>query len=84
MPRFYFHIHDGEFIPDEDGTELPDVSAARIEAARYAGQLLANKPEQAWETEGWSVEVTDDHRLVLFKLIVLATAGPALVESPQP
>jgi hypothetical protein len=32
MPRYFFDIHDGEAVIDEEGTELPDFEAARREA----------------------------------------------------
>ena len=39
----YFHLKEGdELIPDEDGTELPDVSAATREALQSARELLAD------------------------------------------
>jgi hypothetical protein len=43
MGRYYFHLKDGdEIVPDEDGTELPDVSAATREALQSARELLAD------------------------------------------
>jgi hypothetical protein len=42
MGRFYFHLRAGDqLIPDEEGLDLPDVSAARHEAMRSAGEILA-------------------------------------------
>jgi hypothetical protein len=42
MGRFYFHIMKGdELIPDDEGTELPDVAAATREALKSARELLA-------------------------------------------
>jgi hypothetical protein len=39
MRRFYFHLRAGdELVPDEEGIDLPDLSAARREATR---ELLA-------------------------------------------
>ena len=35
MPRYYFGLSSkGRFIEDDEGTELPDLAAARQEAAR--------------------------------------------------
>ena len=39
MPRYYFHID--ELDTDPDGTELPDLDAARREALLGARELLA-------------------------------------------
>ena len=42
MPRFYLHIDDGtQRIEDEEGSELPDLGAAREEALGAARQLWA-------------------------------------------
>lgn len=42
MPRFFLHIDDGTLrIEDEEGSELPDLTAARNEALRGARQLWA-------------------------------------------
>ena len=44
LRRFYFHLRAGEEItPDEEGTELPDLSAAKGEAALAARELLADE-----------------------------------------
>ena len=42
MPRFYFHIHgrDGT-IQDEEGSNLPDLKAARAEALSAIREMLA-------------------------------------------
>jgi hypothetical protein len=40
MPRFYFHIEDGRRIEDKEGTVLPDVKAARVEAIASGGTML--------------------------------------------
>jgi uncharacterized protein DUF6894 len=42
LGRFYFHLSAGEEITlDEEGTELPDLSAAEGEAVQAARELLA-------------------------------------------
>ena len=42
MRRFYFHLRAGdELVPDEEGIDLPDLSAARREAIEAARELLA-------------------------------------------
>ena len=52
MPRFFFHVEDR---PDDEGTELPSVAAAKCEAVRYAGKLICDEatrsgtlPSSAW------------------------------------
>jgi hypothetical protein len=42
MGRFYFHLQAGdEVIRDDEGAELPDLSAAQREALLAARELLA-------------------------------------------
>jgi len=41
MPRFFFHIRDGESIEDPDGMYLPDTRSARLEAVRSARDIMA-------------------------------------------
>jgi len=42
MARFYFHLRAGdELLPDDQGIDLPDVSAARQEAVLAAREILA-------------------------------------------
>ena len=42
MPRFFLHIDDGtQRIEDEEGSDLPDLAAARNEALHAARQLWA-------------------------------------------
>ena len=40
MRRFYFHLRAGdELVPDEEGIDLPDLSAARREAIEAVREL---------------------------------------------
>ena len=49
MPRYFFHVDNGEFIPDETGTDLPDLQAARREAVRAAGEMIDEAQESFWD-----------------------------------
>ena len=42
MGRFYFHLQVGDqIVPDDEGKELPDLSAAEHEAILTARELVA-------------------------------------------
>ena len=41
MPRFYFHVYNGEKAADDDGVELPDWEAAVDHATREARTIMA-------------------------------------------
>lgn len=75
MPRYFFHVVDGSTFTDLEGTELPNIKAARNEAVRFAGSLLKDKPETFWDAGEWTMRVTDAADLTLFQLIFYASDG---------
>ena len=77
MPRFFFHVCDGEDYVDLQGTELPDLTAARQEAVRFAGSLLAEHHERFWATGEWRLRVADERDLTLFDLTFFAVDAAA-------
>ncbi len=78
MPRYFFHVKDGDDYPDLQGTELENDAAARTEAVRFSGQLLSYSPEKFWSGQEWSMRVTDDKDLTLFELMFTATCSAAM------
>jgi hypothetical protein len=46
MPRFFFHIADGEQCPDGEGIILPDIRAAIQVAAAGAREIVAEDLKQ--------------------------------------
>jgi hypothetical protein len=77
MPIYHFNVRDGSDIPDPDGTELPNIPAARVEAVKLAGRLLLDEPNTFWEGSDWHVEVTNDRGLIFFRLDFMATEAAA-------
>jgi hypothetical protein len=76
MPRYHFHVADGRDYPDLQGTELADLAAARYEALRFTGSLLADHEHNFWNGADWSMRVTDAIDLTLFTLNFSATNAP--------
>ena len=68
MPRFYFNVHDGSNIIDEDGTEFHDLHSARLEAVAFAGALITENAGKLAPGEDWRMEVTDENYTILFEL----------------
>jgi hypothetical protein len=69
MPHYFFHVDNGEFVPDESGTELPDLDAARREAVRAAGEMIDDAQQTFWEhLLPWNMHVTDGQHRLLFTL----------------
>jgi hypothetical protein len=84
VPQFHFHVQDGECLPDDVGMELPDLTAARREAVRYAAEVLKGDAERFWNLLEWELRVTDGEGMTLFMLHVTATEAPTLGVSHLP
>jgi hypothetical protein len=78
MPRYFFNVIDGVSIPDNTGTELPDLYAARLAAVAYSGELLRDHPDAFWVQSEWRIEVKSESGLVLFAIHISAVEAPAL------
>jgi hypothetical protein len=84
MQRFYFSTANGKRYPDTDGTVLPDLTAARVEAIKLAGELLQEFPERFWDTGSFTVEVADERHLTLFTVDVSTIDAPAITGPAKP
>ena len=79
MSRYYFDIIDGQDLPDLQGSEWPDIAAARIEAVRYSAEVLKEMPERFWNAEAWTMTVSSSEKIPLFTLKFLAENIPPLL-----
>ena len=77
MPRYFFHRADGEFDPDDTGTELPDLTAARTAAIRFAAESVKDSPGRVQPSHAFRVEVSDDAGMLLCTIVVLELDAPA-------
>ena len=77
MPRYFFDIKDGRDFPDLQGSVFIDLAAARIEAVRYAAEMLKEMPERFWNCEEWMMTVSNQNRQMLFTLKFLAQSVPS-------
>ena len=60
MPRYFFHVHDSEEIPDREGTLLADPDEARSQAIVTAGEMLKGLGPRSWGGSEWRMRVTDE------------------------
>jgi len=72
MPRYFFNIHDGMNLPDEDGTELRDADDARTQAVIAAGEVLRDAGGRCWRHPEWMMVVTDESGGTVCRLSVSA------------
>jgi hypothetical protein len=60
MPRYFFHLRDGRTSLDDEGTELPDIHAARRTAITLSGETLKDgASDTLWDGAPWQIWVTD-------------------------
>ena len=69
MPRYFFHVTDGQLYRDNIGTELSSLEDARREARATFGDLIRNRDE--WTANEWQVDIANDEGLTLLTLNVL-------------
>jgi hypothetical protein len=74
----FFNLAGAVHDPDVEGIEIASIGAARIEAARYIGEVIRDRPNLVWAGEEVRVEVTDERQLILFTIIVVGVDSPVL------
>lgn len=62
MPRFFFNVHDDAVTADDEGVELPDAEAARLEAIRGARSLACEQVSNGYLNVNHRIEVHDSLR----------------------
>ncbi|KRR08555.1 DUF6894 family protein [Bradyrhizobium valentinum] len=77
MGRFYFHLSAGdELTSDDEGMDLPDLSAAKREAMLTARELLVEAIKSGKQTVPEAFVIADDEGRAL-DTISLAAVLPA-------
>ena len=77
MPFYNFQVRTPTHVMLTQGAELPDSTAARVEAAKRIGELLTEHAHQLWVDEDWQIDVTDQRGLILYGIYVTANRSPA-------
>ena len=63
MSRFFFDLHEcGRVLIDSEGVEMPDASAARVNAIREARQIMADEVAHGRLCLACHIEVQDEAR----------------------
>ena len=73
----FFNLAGAVHDPDVDGMEMASLGEARVQAARYMGEVIRDRPGLVWAGEEVRVEVTDAWQLVLFTIIAVGIDAPA-------
>jgi hypothetical protein len=68
LPRYFFHVVNGEFLPDAVGHLCASDDDVKAEAARAAGAMISEQGLQLWKTGSWIMFVCDEQNRTLLKL----------------
>lgn len=68
MMRYFFHTPNAFYARDLEGIDLIDVDRARVEAVKFAAQIMLDSPELVCG-QGLRVEVTDQAGSPVFQLV---------------
>ena len=68
MPRYFFSIYDDVIAVDEEGLELPNEAAARLQALIGARDIIAAQVKHGYFVRSHWIDVADEKGQVLFKL----------------
>ncbi len=61
MPRYFFHVYDDIIAHDEEGTELPNVAAARLKALIGARDIIAAQVKRGYFVLSHWIDAVDEH-----------------------
>ncbi|MHC2001770.1 DUF6894 family protein [Methylobacterium sp. CM6241] len=73
MPRYYFDIHDGVSLRDEEGIELTDLNAVARHAKKVLPEIAADEVCKDGEHQAFSVLVTDEEGHPVYSAAVTYT-----------
>lgn len=85
MARYFFHVINGEFIPDATGLECATSEDVKDHAVRIAGEMLKDLGLQLWQTGYYDMFVCDEqnrtHLRLSFKAEDLTRSKDSLSEA---
>ena len=66
MPRYFFNVYDDIIAHDDEGLELPNEAAARLQALVGARELMAEQVKHGYLVRAHWIDIVDDQGVVLF------------------
>ncbi len=60
MPRYFFHVYGDIIAEDEEGAELPNLAAARLNALHGARGLIADQVRRGYFVRSHWIDVVDE------------------------
>jgi hypothetical protein len=77
MARYNIQLRTESHVANALQVDRDDLTALRIELARFVGELLKDHAEQIWVDEDWRVDVTDEAGLILYVMEISASDSAA-------
>jgi hypothetical protein len=68
LPRYFFHVIDGKFLVDTEGTQCASLGDMRHQAIRTAGDILSDMAGHFPAGLDWQMHVTDENQATVLKL----------------
>jgi hypothetical protein len=60
VPRYFFHVYDDVIAQDEEGAELPNLAAARLNALAGARDLISEQVRRGYFVLSHWIDVVDE------------------------
>ena len=79
MQRYYLDLTNSPSHEDRRGTMFDTLADARLEAVRYAGEILRSEAETLAQGHDLRVDVADGRGNILFSVCVQTIHDPARV-----
>jgi hypothetical protein len=73
VARYNIELRSLSHVSTTLEVERDDLTALRVEVARFVGELLKDHAEQVWSDQDWKVEATDQNGLILFTMDIFAS-----------
>jgi hypothetical protein len=77
MPAYNINIRTASHIADTVKVEKDDLTALRLEMAKFVGELLKDHAGILWEDKDWQIDVSDESGLILYVINVIASETAA-------
>jgi hypothetical protein len=77
MAKFNIELRTESHVSETLEVEMKDLTALRVEVARFVGEMLREHASQIWADEDWRIDVTDQKGLILYIMQIQAMCSPA-------
>ena len=76
MARYNIELRTETHVSETLEVEMEDLTALRMEVARFVGEMLKDHAGQIWVDQDWRIDVTDERGLILYVMQLQAMCSP--------